>query len=146
MRYQSRKSSCGPAALANALESIGIERTEDELATLSKQSVDGTSSSNLRKAAEAVGVETFGICEQRIETAKWALEYHLRSGNPAILVVDNDEHWVAVTGMLGDRVIVVDSADNDLLVYYTVARLLFRWCGPSKRFTGFFLLTKDETI
>ena len=143
MRYQSRKSSCGPAALANALESIGIERTEDELGTLSKQSVDGTSSINLRKAAESIGVETFHICEQRSEVAAWALEYHLKSGNPALLVVDNDEHWIAVTGMLGDRLIIVDSADNDLLVYYTMAKFLFRWCGPSKRFTGFFLLTKD---
>src|SRR5690349_22488064 len=112
MRYQSRKSSCGPASLANALEAIGITRTEDELSTLSKQDATGTSSINLRKAAEAVGVDTVVIAEQRTETAGWALNSYVSSGSPGLLIVDNDDHWVAVVGRLGGMFIVADPADN----------------------------------
>lgn len=139
MRYQSRKSSCGPASLANALEAIGIERTEDELATLSKQDATGTSSVNLRKAAEAVGVETINVAEQRKESAGWAISSFLRAGNSGLLVVDNDEHWVACVGMLGNRYIIADSADNDLLLFYGLDELLTRWRSANGKYCGFFL-------
>ena len=146
MRYQSRKSSCGPAALANALESIGVVRTEDELGTLSKQSTEGTSSINLRKAVEAMGIEVLNVCEQREEVAGWLLESQIRSGHPGVIVVDNDEHWVSVVGILGETYIVADSADNDLMMFYSLQSLLTRWKGPSDRYTGFFLTNGKELI
>ena len=143
MRYQSRKSSCGPASLANALEALGIERTEDELGTLSKQDANGTSSINLRKAAEAIGVEVVSIIEQREESAGWALSAFLRSGHSAVIVVDSDTHWIAVVGMLGDRFIVADAADNDLLLYYSLGELLSRWKNQNGKFGGFFLIGRN---
>lgn len=140
MRYQSRKSSCGPASLANALEAVGIERTEDELAALSKQDAQGTSPVNLRKAAEAVGVETVNVSEQRREVARWCLEYHLHNGHPGLIIVDNDDHWVAVIGHLNGTYIVADTADNDLLVFYSAEGLLDRWCSKNNKYCGFFLV------
>lgn len=145
MRYQSRKSSCGPASLANALEALQITRTEDELGTLAKQDANGTSSINLRKAAEAIGVEVINVAEQRREVAGWCLEYHLHNGHPGLLVVDNDEHWVAVIGHLNGTYIVADSADNDLLVFYTLQDLLTRWCSQNNKYCGFFLI-KGENV
>ncbi len=142
VRYQSRKSSCGPASLSNALEALGIERTEDELGTLSKQDATGTSSINLRKAAEAVGVETLNVTIQNIESARWCLDSHLTSGHPGILVVDNDEHWVACIGKLGDTFIVADPADNDLLAFYSREELIVRWQNVHGKYTGFFLISK----
>ena len=139
MKYQDRKSNCGPASLANALEAIGIERSQDELGTLSKQDANGTSSANLRKAAEAVGVDTVVIAEQRAESAAWALYTYVHSGSPGLLVVDNDEHWIAVVGKLGSTYIVADSADNDLLLFYTQDELLSRWANSSNKYCGFFL-------
>ncbi len=143
MRYQSRKSSCGPASLVNALESIGIERSEDEIGTLSKQDTMGTSSINLRKAAEAVGVEVLNVCEQREEVAGWLIESQIRSGHPGIIVVDADEHWVSVVGILGRTFIVADSADNDLMVFYSLQGLLDRWKSPNGKYAGFFLIKEN---
>lgn len=146
MRYQSRKSSCGPAALCNALEAVGIVRTEDEIGSLAKQSTDGTSSIHLRAAAEAIGVEVLNVSEQREEVAGWLVESQLRAGNPGILVVDNDEHWVALIGMLNGTFIVADSADNDLLCFYSRNGLLDRWKSPTGRYAGFFLVNHHERI
>ena len=140
MRYQSRKSSCGPAALANALEAIGVVRSEDELGVLSKQDVNGTSSVNLRKAAEATGVETVLVNEQRDEVAEWCINSHINAGHSGLLVVDNDEHWVAIIGRLNGTYIVADSADNDLLCFYDTKSLLDRWRNVHGKFSGFFLV------
>lgn len=144
MHYQSRKSSCGPSSLANALEAIGVVRTEQELAELSRQTTDGTSSANLRKAVESIGLETVNVAEQRRQVAGWALGHFVRSGSPAMLVVDNDEHWVAVVGMLGRRFIVVDGADNELLLYYSLDALLDRWGNEYNKYSGFFII-KGQT-
>ena len=139
MKYQSSKSSCGPASLSNALEALGIERTEDELATLSKQDTTGTTSINLRKAAEAVGVEVNNVVIQNAESAAWCVSYHMTAGHPGILVVDNDEHWVALVGHLNGTYIVADSADNDLLLFYSEEQLLERWRNEHCKYNGFFL-------
>jgi ABC-type bacteriocin/lantibiotic exporter with double-glycine peptidase domain len=140
MRYQSRKSSCGPASLANALEAIGVVRSEDELATMSKQDTDGASSINLRKAAESIGVEVINVIEQRSASAGWALGHYLRSGYSGLLVVDNDEHWIAVVGILGNRFIVIDSADDELVLYYSLNELVSRWGNDNDKYSGFFIV------
>jgi ABC-type bacteriocin/lantibiotic exporter with double-glycine peptidase domain len=146
MRYQSRKSSCGPASLVNALEALGIGRSEDEIGALSKQDTNGTTSSNLRKAAEAVGVEVMNVCEQREEVAGWLIESQIRSGHPGIIVVDNDEHWISVVGILGNTFIVADPADNDLLLFYSLTGLLTRWRSPNGKYAGFFLVNEKENV
>jgi len=140
LRYQSRKSSCGPASLVNALEAIGIERSEDEIGTLAKQDTNGTTPLRMRRAAESIGVEVLNVCEKRQEVAGWLIESQLRSGNPGIIVVDNDEHWVSVVGLLGDTFIVADPADNDLLLFYSLQGLLDRWKNPDGKYAGFFLI------
>lgn len=135
MKYQSRKSSCGPAALMNALEAIGIKRTEDELSILSKQSTTGTSQGNLEKALTSLGVEFDRINEKRGNVAAWAIGFHLRSGNSVVIIVDEFDHWISVVGILGDRYILCDSADNDLILFYSEEELLTRW-ECSGRFYG----------
>lgn len=142
MRLQSRKSSCGPAALKNALEAIGIERTEDELGALSKQTTEGTSQAGLERAIDAVGkgndpiITSNRIYEQRREVAGWAISSTIRSGRPVIIVVDNCEHWVSVVGMLGESFIVADSASNDVVLYYSLEQLLDRWESDTGRYFG----------
>jgi ABC-type bacteriocin/lantibiotic exporter with double-glycine peptidase domain len=143
MRYQSRKSSCGPGSLANALEAIGVVRSEDELAVMTHQTTEGTSSINLRKAVESIGLEVVNISEQRASVASWAIGHYVRSGNPGLLVVDNDTHWVAVVGMLGEHFIVVDGADNELVLYYSLDALVERWKNDNNKFSGFFII-KDS--
>src|SRR5262245_12893608 len=124
MRYQSNRASCGPAALHNALASLGIHRTEDELVQLCKQTPDGTSARNLSKAIQSISTtelplrgDAFGY--KNNPEALVSLWYHVSYlGRPCILAVDGWEHWVTVVGHLGTRFAVADSANNALVLYY----------------------------
>lgn len=139
MRFQARKSSCGTAALSNALEAVGVQRTEDELATLCKQSVDGTTPANLRRAIEAVGGANREIQESRSDIGVLLVLQALYEGRPVIVCVDNWEHWACAVGVLGfgQRIVCVDSGDNDLIVVRTLDLFMEWWAGPAglkKRF------------
>lgn len=137
MRFQSNKSSCGPAALHNALASLGIYRTEDELIKLCKQTTNGTSPKNLVAAIRTLGGQ-IGEPQtwKNAAEAGIGLFWHVvEGGRPVILCVDEIEHWVVCVGRLGKRFAVVDSADNRLVIYYTPEELCARW-GYEGKFYG----------
>lgn len=54
MRFQTRKSSCGPAAVRNALEALGHVRTEEEIAQLARQTAEGTDPKGVLRALRSV--------------------------------------------------------------------------------------------
>lgn len=141
MRFQSRKFSCGPTALHNALEAMGIHRSEDELAGLAGTTTDGTSEVGLKKAADAMGVLAGTISEKRFEVARLKLFEHVYRQGTAILCVDDYSHWVTVVGLSGHRFIVIDSADNNLVLFMDDDKLEDRWTG-SGNYYGVLLLKK----
>lgn len=141
-RFQSNRSSCGPAALHNALEALGISRSEDELITLCKQTPDGTAPKGIISAIRAIssaenplrGVTVrYSHPDDAIVGLWWNIQNH---GRPTILCVDNHDHWVVCAGFLGNRFVVIDSADNRLILHLTPAQLLPRWVGPGGGFYG----------
>jgi ABC-type bacteriocin/lantibiotic exporter with double-glycine peptidase domain len=142
MRFQSNKSSCGPAALHNALAALGIYRSEDELIALCKQKPDGTSARGLINAIKAIAsadspLHGRGVRWRDPEDAVVGLWWTIaEQGRPVVLCVDSFEHWVACTGYLGRRFAVMDSADNRLAIYYTHEELLKRWVGPAGGYHG----------
>jgi ABC-type bacteriocin/lantibiotic exporter with double-glycine peptidase domain len=128
MRLQSTQANCGPASLHNALAALGIARTEDELATLCRTTgTEGTSPKNMMKAIRALGRAPEVINERRLEVGLLWVEAWLREGRPVILCVDQSSHWVTAIGIMGKRVMVADSADNELVVSYSRAELVERW-------------------
>lgn len=137
MRLQTSQANCGPAALSNALSAIGIERSIKECEVLcSVSAAEGTSAAKLVRALSKIdGVSPFRIDERRIDVASLLLRAALDDGRPAILLVDQWDHWVAAIGLLGSgRVLVADSADSDLVLSYTWAQLVKRWgCVEARR-------------
>lgn len=141
MRFQSNRSACGPAALHNALASLGISRSEDELIQLTGQRPEGTSAAGIIKAirhiSESVEPRLVGeaISWRNADEAIRGLWWYITErGRPLILCVDAFDHWVACTGYLGYRFAVMDSADNRLAIYYDAADLLARWIGPKEKY------------
>lgn len=139
MKFQSNRSSCGPAALHNALAALGIERTEDELQVLCKTTASGTGVRGL-----VSGIRSISTPEQpllgapihwrRADLAEIGAWYYISDqGRPLIMCVDQHEHWVTCAGHLGSRYAVLDSADNRMAIYYTWAELRERWVSPEKR-------------
>lgn len=137
MRYQSNRSSCGPATLHNALNALGIHRTEDELIQLTGQNPTGTSAKGLIKALTSISTPEAPLHGEAVKfsTATQAtigLWYYVSDmGRPVILCVDDFDHWIVCTGHLGRRFAVIDPADNRLVLYYGATELLTRWEGPN---------------
>lgn len=141
MRLQDAQHNCGPAALSNALAALGLLHSQTECSELCKtNATDGTSPKGLISAARQLGRQPHALSEKRGVVAMLYLDAHLRAGRPAVLCVDNDEHWVAAIGLLGERILVADPADNELVLSYTRAGLLARWCSKTGRHYGVVLL------
>lgn len=128
MRMQDTAANCGPASVSNALQALGIVRSQQECETLCKTSgTDGTSARNIIKAVQSLGCKGVVVKEKRAAVATLMLRHWLAQGRPSILCVDEASHWVAVIGALGDRILVADPADNELVVSVDSAELVDWW-------------------
>jgi hypothetical protein len=114
-------SHCGPCSLSACLFILGTTATQRQLARAAGRPMrvfaHGIDEEGLRRAAETYGVASeFLVAEERRRGREFAtrLRRHLARGNPAIMLVDHFEHWVAVIGYLRDRrrFIVVDPKDE----------------------------------
>jgi hypothetical protein len=126
---QSSQANCGPTAMYNALQALGIRRSLSECERLCQtNATDGTYFTCLYEAIDSIR----GCNPTYITFKSWipsilTLREKLRRGRPTILIVDNEEHYVAAIGVLGDRVIIADSALNELVVTYPEKQLQARW-------------------
>lgn len=135
MKLQNQLYNCGPVALYNCLEALGVyDILEETIAELAgSDPVNGTNAAQMRRAVQKIGMHPFSIRASRDESAWRELCGALTLGTPTMLLVDKDEHWVAAVGMLGsDRVLVADGADGALVRSYFESELLERWRGRKK--------------
>lgn len=101
---------CGPFALKHALLALGRFAHEDELARLAGSSeTNGTDEKGLTRAARALGCDLDLVRHKRPEAARKALTDTLGRGVPALLCLDQWEHWVTAVSVQGDRFVVFDS-------------------------------------
>lgn len=143
MRFQSTAANCGPAALRNALQCHGIQRSEAELETLAGfTAADGTSPKGLLKALAAVARDNPDITpaiinESRPNVAIMMLLEAIRNGHVVVCLVDSWDHWVVAFGLLGSgrgvRVHISDSADPELVQSYTPDAFMTRWKGQGRK-------------
>ena len=137
MRFQSRKFTCGPAAICNALEVYKDYRTEDEVANLCKTTVEGTSPRGIVRGIVALGYWPQPIKWRDSLKAIGLLDSLIVAGTPAILCVDSWSHWIALVGKMDGMFITVDSADNHLIQFSTPEELATRWKYTGSRYEGF---------
>lgn len=129
---QDAQHNCGPYALRNALAAIGIERSAEEL-----EKACGTSATNgtptkgiLKAAAKIEGCTPALLRETRRDIALLKLEHAVRNGRPVVIAwrtQDPGDHWVAVVGVLGDRYLIADAADSELVLSLAVEELEAKW-------------------
>lgn len=134
---QDSEANCGPAALRNALYAIGINRSSSECELLCNTSAtNGTLSNELVEAIARIrGCKSPVVinCGESSH-AIFQLGDALRRGRSVILCTSHDnsrsvdnEHYIAAIGLLGSRIIVADSASNELVESWTETRLRKRW-------------------
>jgi ABC-type bacteriocin/lantibiotic exporter with double-glycine peptidase domain len=130
---QDTAANCGPASLSNALQAIGISRTQAECEQLCRTTgTAGTNYRGLQAAIKSVGRVPEVLNERRADVALSFLRNDLRSGRAAVLCVDLGEHWVAAVGLIGERILIADPADNELVMSLSGDQLKTRWAHANR--------------
>jgi ABC-type bacteriocin/lantibiotic exporter with double-glycine peptidase domain len=141
VKYQSQKSSCGPAALSAALEAIGIERAESEMITLTGCSADGTHDEDMVRALRIVQQSEPAIAarpfQDNADVAILRLLRALDDGHPVIVAVCVDrpwDHYAVVVGRLGTgatiRLNVFDAGTSESFRSMSMSEFMPWWRGP----------------
>ena len=112
MKMQRDKFSCGTFAVLNALAAVGKRATEKRVRVdAGTTRAHGTTDHGIRQALDRQGFTGSNLPTSA--DAFWSeLTVAMTAGDPCILLVDDAEHWVAVIGKIGQRVLVFDS-DGD---------------------------------
>lgn len=132
MRCQDAQHNCGAFALYNGLRALGIERSTDECERLcGTTATDGTPTRGLVRAAKTIeGCSPVVIRERRRDIALLRLHGALTRGRPVILSWTTKvpgDHWVTAVALLGERYMVADAADNELVLSLAVDEVADRW-------------------
>lgn len=129
MELQERKYSCGPAALRAALYVLGHNLTEPSLRRRSGTTPAGTDEAGIKRAANFYG---HSARERSFDSSKkaWAwIKRTISLGKPVIICSDSWEHWMAVVGLFGGRVLVFDP---------------YREQGQRRRYSGLKVYNEQE--
>ena len=119
---------CGPFALKHALIVLGIfsdERTITRLAH--SRSKNGTNEDQIRRAAHHYDCDVPMVRRHDPEVARKELTDFLRRGIPALLCIDNWDHWITVVKAEEGRFILLDSREKAVLTILTWGELRRRW-------------------
>lgn len=129
---QDAQHNCGPFALRNALQALGIDRSAEELEkACGTNATNGTPTRGILKAAAKIdGCNAVLLREGKSDVALLKLEHALRKGRPVVISWRSQtpgDHWVAVVGVLGERFLIADAADSELVISLGVDELEAKW-------------------
>ncbi|MEZ4401441.1 MAG: hypothetical protein R3B06_15555 [Kofleriaceae bacterium] len=118
---------CGPYALKHALTVLGIVADPKHLTRIAKTSWwSGTDEIRLARAARAYGCDMPLVRHHDPASAKQALIANLKAGRPALLCVDNWEHWITIVHHERGRFVGLDSRETPVLVVFEWDKLAER--------------------
>jgi hypothetical protein len=125
---QPNKWQCGPFALKYALIMLGKIVDENRISHIAGTHWwNGTDEIKLARAARAYDCEMNFIRRKDSLRAKRELVQSLKQGYPALLCVDDWNHWITVVGMERDKFISIDSRKAPVVCVDTWRRLRNRW-------------------
>jgi ABC-type bacteriocin/lantibiotic exporter with double-glycine peptidase domain len=132
MKFQRDNHSCGVLAILNAAKAIGVRLSEREIRKHSGTTADGTTQHGILNALERLGLKGTEIKQSKKDEAFADVGVAVSEGKAVILAVEEDQHWVAVIGACGKRLITFDSWNSkDNLAEAGIevwdARTLRRW-------------------
>lgn len=128
---------CGPFALKHALLAVGRFAHEDDLARIAgADATRGTDDIGLARAARAHGCALHMVRRSDQDAAQHVLTRILSRGVPALLCLDQWDHWVAAVGVERDRFVVFDSHFDQPLRVEPWERLGDRLAYREERWLG----------
>jgi ABC-type bacteriocin/lantibiotic exporter with double-glycine peptidase domain len=137
VRHQRKGYWCGIASIANALEVLGIRRTQREIAKLCDVNEDaGTNETEMKRALLANGVRVDEWQSTNLTNSIEWVRASMTLGWPTILCVDDDEHWVTAIGRCGNSLIVFDPSRNHGIEVHDTGTLTQRWVNSDGIYYG----------
>lgn len=119
---------CGPFALKHGLIMLGRIVDEKKISRIAGASWwNGADEIKLARAAKAYDCEIRLIRRKKTARAKRELLLALRKGYPALLCVDQWNHWIAVVGTDHDKFVLIDSRKAPVIQVATWPTLRRRW-------------------
>jgi ABC-type bacteriocin/lantibiotic exporter with double-glycine peptidase domain len=130
MRLQSTSFTCGPVAVVNAIAALDdTEFAEEVVRELAgTTATHGTNPRQIRQAIKKLGYTTEKF-DAPSHLAWRLLRGYLAEGIPVIMSVDKDSHWITAVGLIGERVLLADSADGETVVSRDAWSVLRRWAN-----------------
>jgi hypothetical protein len=121
-------STCGPFALKHALVTLGRLANEQAIADLAPAAWwNGTSELMLARAARHFDCDLPLVRRTSEERARAALVRHMGNHLPALLCVDEWDHWITVVRHEQERFVILDSRHEPVLQVVEWPRLRDRW-------------------
>lgn len=133
MRLQEFKPGCGAGSIANALLAMGEHQFQEVIWNVAGGTADGLAPGRLLSGLDTLGYLGRELGFRAPTPALRALRRLLGKGTPVILCVDDWEHWVTAIGVLGERFLVADPADAEIVLSLSPDELTRRWFRNSKR-------------
>jgi hypothetical protein len=125
---QPNKWQCGPFALKYALIMLGRFIDENQVSRIAGTHWwAGTDEIKLARAARAFDCEMKVMRRKDAQRAKRELLSSLKNGWPALLCVDNWNHWITVVGAERGKFIIIDSRRAPVVSIETWRALRKRW-------------------
>lgn len=119
---------CGPFALKHALIVLGIFADEKTITRIAhSRSKNGTNEEQIRRAAKHFGCNVPMVRRHDPEIARKELVQYLRRGIPALLCINDWNHWITVVKAEDGRFIALDSQEKAVLTILTWSELKSRW-------------------
>lgn len=149
MKPQEENWDCGACAVLNALRCYG-----DRISLMKVRKAcntdpqKGTNESDIVNGLAALDYVGHAFNENKVGKAWEVLTNNLSLGNPVILCVDNEQHWVTAIGMMGEYVIIFDSLNTiknlaEQGVHVLSRRVLGkRWQDANSKFYGIAVVKK----
>ena len=137
MRRQGTNYTCAIASIANALEVLGIKRSQREVARLCHVDPEhGTDETEVKRALLANRMQVDEWHDRNAVQSELFARDSIVNGRPLIICVDASEHWLTVVGMCGSRYLLFDPSRNQGIEVHSAESLLTRWCDPDEGFYG----------
>ncbi len=137
MKRQINSHYCGVASIANALEVLGIRRSQREIARLCDVRPEvGTDETELKRALLGNRVDVDEWLHKEDENSRAWLYSHLFGSGPVVLCLDESDHWSTAIGVCKDKFLVFDPARDCGVEVHSWDTLRFRWRDTEDGFYG----------
>ena len=143
-RQYSFEGNCGQHALVHALGCLGIHISIGEAHRRTGVSriralFEGTNEHAIMKGIRKSGCKPLPNLVHGEAKARRIITRYLSQGFPAIILIDEEEHWMVLSGMKGERFTWIDSVD-ERLTGTSAWRTVAGWMGYWEDAYSFYLI------